>query len=256
MKTKISMSFLFVIFIFSCTKETKPIDLLYYTSPLILTSKNNIKAGSANGFFIRKNGSLFLITNYHVFAGKNTMDKKDNDQQFDTLKFAYSETNGNLRFGSIILKDINAKSKNYYFFEHPDIYVYKLSNEFYNNQDIRSIEKFMNPIHKGTDYPNNIWCYSTVNGALKIMNFQLYNTAFDNFKMQYGPQRLDIELKNSYFLTPQGEQGMSGTPVFYEYYNTKEFVFGGVVSSQIPLLNVELIVKPDEVIKMVDSLLR
>jgi hypothetical protein len=86
-----------------------------------------------------------------------------------------------------------------------------------------------------------------------IMHFTLSNTVFDDYKMQFAPTGDTITLKSSYFLNSSSESGMSGSPVFYKYKN--EVVFGGVVSSHFAS-NTTLVVKPSEVLKMIDRQLK
>ena len=213
---------------------------------------------NGTGFFIKKRNRLFLVSCYHGFAGQNTSLKIPNSPQADSLQFIYETQSLNTAKYNIDLREIKAHSKSYYFFEYPDIYVYELTGKLRPDALINSIENFITEIPKKEIMPIDIFAMGfgdTDKRNETEIKFKLKNTVYDDEKILYGPNKIKVIVKNSYFLEPKCVGGMSGSPVFYEYSNSNNFIFGGVISSHFEDTNTTLVVKPAEVTKKIDLML-
>ena len=219
----------------------------------------NVHVGSGTGFFVRYKKKLLLISNYHVFTGQNTMTKSQYKLKFNIISFKF-KTKDNKSFTHLInVSSIIEKSKSYFFYEYPDLYIYDLTKLIPKNAEINSVEKFIKPsFNLGTPY--EIVSIGFTPNKDKIadlfqLNMQSSLKRFDTTFMLYGPQRTVVKMTNSYILLNMSKGGLSGAPVFAKYKTVKNdsIVFAGVISSTFPELKGTLIVKPLEVIKLIKT---
>jgi hypothetical protein len=136
-------------------KASKTEDL-YVKYSYFLYSKTPVPnmVSQATGFFIRRKNHLFLVTNYHAFTGKSTMDKSIS-RDFININFIYQSKTGN-KLCTINIRDIVKKSKAYLFYEYPDLYCYDVTKNIPDNK-VYSIETFIKPIHPKSESPNDIF---------------------------------------------------------------------------------------------------
>jgi len=230
-----------------------PDSLSKYSYPLILFGDST---GHATGFFIKNKKRIFLVSNYHVFTGQNTIKKIKTTSNYKTLNFSYTIKKNLKKLCTINLVDIAYNSNSYYFYEHPDIYCYDVTDKL-KDGFVNSIEKFMTPLRSKNEASIDMFAigYTFKNETFieEIVHFKPIYTIYDTIQMSSGPpDNKIVTLKNSYYLGNQSIGGMSGAPVFYQYSNG--IMFGGVISSHFKSSNTTLIVKPIEVLKTIDSL--
>lgn len=214
---------------------------------------NHDMGGEATGFFVKRNGRLYLISNYHVFTGQNTVTKLKSNH-FDSLSFVYQKLDGSAQATSISIKEISKNSKSHYFYEYPDIYCYDVTDKIPGN-NVFSIEKYMIDIPSKKIVPTDIISIGFGISKKDVMHpvwyhFKIYNAIYDTLNIIYEKNR--VVLKNSYLLTPQIETGMSGSPVFYIY--SGKIVFGGILSSDFESNHTTLVVKPIELTKLLNAI--
>jgi hypothetical protein len=227
-----------------------------YSYPVIALNKNIDSPGKqATVFFIKKDNRTFLIGSYHVFANQNTANKtKDMSEKFDSLEIM--STSPPVLQYYIDVKKIIRESKSYYFYEQPDIYVYEVTDKLPSNFTVYSIDKMIDPKFNAAS-PLEIFSIGygqSGDGMIAKINFSLSGMPYDTSVFTYGFVGNNVKMTNSYFLSNKSIGGMSGSPVFFNYNGS--LVFGGVISTHFDSNNTTVIVKPSEVMKKIDKLLK
>lgn len=219
--------------------------------------KQGIGDGIATCFFIKKNGHLIALSNYHVFANVSTADrtKRSGAEQYDSMHIIFIDSLTKQRvYKSIDLRKISAESPPVYFYEKPDVYAYDIGKSI-PNVHIHSIESFLTKLPSSNDSTVTAIAFGfpQENGQVDKSTLKLFktvNSTYVNREMLYGPERIHAVLDDCYLVTPRGAQGMSGAPVFL--HTSYGIVFGGLVSTELRE-GFEIIVKPQAVLKYLKS---
>ncbi|MDB5155935.1 MAG: hypothetical protein JWR50_642 [Mucilaginibacter sp.] len=82
-----------------------------------------------------------------------------------------------------------------------------------------------------------------------FQGFKMKSTPDSNFTIDYVGVRAKVT--NSYFVTPKSTIGMSGSPIFLKYGD--RIYFGGVITTESPKTNSEIIVKPQELLRLLKA---
>lgn len=206
--------------------------------------------GYATGFFVKRSGRTFLISNYHVFTSTDTRTKKANMFQVDSIILIYQTVSGPRQLG-LDLKMVRGENAPIYDYERADVFAYDVTNLLKKDGIIYSVEQYMKPISAKTR-PSHIFA-SSLNeknvAVSKTWELHLIDTAFDGYQYKYN--NVLHFVNNSYIATPASSHGMSGSPVFFELNNNPDsIVFGGLVSSHYDTpVALTILVKPEEVEK-------
>jgi hypothetical protein len=248
-------------------KQKKPFDSLSKYSYLIGLYSSGKIDHVATGFFIKKASRLFFVSCNHVFTCQDCLNKKPYPFKFDSLKIFYNGYIDSVHAVAVDLRQIQKNSRPFYVDEEPDIYVYEISQDLIHEGAIYSIEKFLVPTLNISQVPNDVFSFGY--GDTKSDNldertyfhFALQNTVDRPDTFYFGPEARMFVLKNSYLAIGQTTSGMSGSPVFWRIQKlnsgqpNERLIFGGVISSHFARANKELIVRPEEVTRLIDNLI-
>jgi len=243
--------FLFVLtamFFLGCDRP-KP-DFKKYILPLGVIYNNGQTVSQATGFVIKKNKKIFLVTNYHVISGFNTV---DTGRIFtpERLEIIFTDKKQKPEVKSIDLTKIIKPFRHYYFFEKPDIFCLDITHLISDDIQYTPIEDFIQNIPNEAIKPDSVFTIGIQDGNQVVLEYFINNNvSFKPKSFSYNGR--NIVLKNSYFLSNSIAPGMSGSPVFFQYGN--KYIFAGVASSHFQTENITLVVKPQEVLKLIDSL--
>jgi hypothetical protein len=277
---KIIYALILLICLFGCNSNadqtTKEVDSIYlskqpkipfdetkyiFYSVAILNHNKSGQPGGGTGFFIKKNGRTFLVSNYHVFTSQNTAEIDKPFKRFDSMFILYriKDKSENIR---IDISKIQKESKPQYFFNKPDIYAYDVTDLIPKNENVLCVNDFIDENFKALA-PSEIFAYGypvKEKVELDLLKFAPSVFNYDTSRFHYPLSSKNITLvtmTNSYFVNGDSEHGMSGAPIFYVYTENgkPKIVFGGVLSTEtgVKEFNLVVIVKPQEVIKLINE---
>lgn len=227
--------------------------LAKYSYKLSRISKSNV-VGSATGFFIKQKAKLYLVSNYHVFTGRNTFSGAPDTSSFNQLWLPIMR-HGGWDIQKIDVTDIRKNSKPRLVFEQSDIYVYELKVDpaYINSVEAFSYSPFPN------QQPDSIIIYGYSEARSKTPTLLLSTIYKDSYFKPLTIHKQDstsIVFETAFFTTPSSINGYSGSPVFFKYNYNNSIVFAGILSSHMGLSNkavVTLIFKSPEVYKAINA---
>lgn len=228
--------------------------LAKYSYGLAVEKKDSPNTGGmATGFFIRNKKRIYLVSNYHVFTAQNTATKQSSGNKFDSISFFYQTINKIVRMYSINVEKIIQKSVPIYYYEHPDLYVYDLTGKLPSDAVIYSIENFIDPNFKGGDAEEifSIGFAGINSGIPTLLKFNATQFPYDTVTVFFKDLNKQVTMTNSYLLNNPSVEGMSGSPVFYNFSvnGTHKIIFGGVISTHTKN-GLTVVVKPSELMKL------
>ena len=158
----------------------------------------------------------------------------------------------------IDLVPIRKKYKPIYDYQRANIFAYDVTDLLNKKIPINSLEGYFRPINS-KNTPSEIFCYGMTKSpeaGIKELNLKWIDTSFNGYNVPYsnGIQHTT----NSYLATPSSVQGMSGAPVFFEFGHNPDSIFiEGVISTGVDSpANLAIIVKPEEIEKEIDRVLK
>ena len=107
---------------------------------------NSLRESSATGFFIRAQGKLFFVTNYHVLTGVegwNIAFRSTFKNTYDSISIRYYDKTGKPQYYTIDCATVNNERKLVSFKDYPDVFVIEIEIKKMRNAIIYSIEKFL-----------------------------------------------------------------------------------------------------------------
>jgi len=260
--------FFFILFIFSFRSHAQQhtFDSLRKYSYLIAVYKDSLELwhlqGITTGFFIKEEGQLYLLSAYHTFTQTNSISAKPKEEMIlDAMRVRIIDDESNkVGFLNIALRKIKERGKSLSFYISPDIYVYKITQDFMN-VPIHSIENIIkeNRDKTGTTVKAISFGFPTLKKEEKISletykdSFYVGQIASPSDYTQIAENK-GIDILNV-ILKPASFNGMSGSPLFYEYTKTtngkkEEWVeFGGAMVASNPTYNYAAAVKREFVLE-------
>jgi hypothetical protein len=283
------MTFLYTLS-FSQEPVTQLYDLKKYSYPIFIyegvdsinpnTGKKDTSYYTGHGtcFFIRKNNRLFLVTAYHVFTfrpdlvpGQKIKPRISGAVRINFFPDYPEEDHLTIPINSIIQssEDINVLI-------NPDLFVYELPEEYYDNEYINSIEAFLpkdkdeifSPLlmysygFPGTSYLNNKVNYINRNpdspsyvipyaGKLKMDVADINekaNRLLPHSLNMHSKYRID---SLNYVANPRYAEGASGAPVFFSSikHGQRTAWFAGIFSTISPVDFFSIQVKEESIRK-------
>lgn len=227
----LKMYFFATIFITSCNNDSKLKPQKKYSFPIVLTYKGNF-AGAGTAFYYKQGNTFYLVSCRHLFSGINSFNPQNNPNLADNVWFNVDAGS----VGSVPLAEFSVDLKRFIdLHKEPDLYKLKLYN--FNGTAAITINDMIDSLYYNK-VPERVFCYG-YDGQLveKTPNFdEIYKMPpillcgtyvtykdwllkkFPNMKFTEGQNYLNQELsKRFFFISAEGKNGMSGSPVFGEY---------------------------------------
>ena len=236
---------------------TRPIDSLRKYCSLLEGKFKNDSTGFASGFFVRNKSQLYLVSNFHVFTGWNTIVYDPTRQAIpDVMHLVLlNKATKKVEFYPIELKNINDTAKHRMCWRTPDILFYPLPDSVetkyaiypMNNLIDRYLEKknttpigvVSTPYFK--DFKKNFSYQLTLEGNINSDGDLVRENGVefvDSFSYNYTPSDFNIPM------------GGSGSPVFFKYLEINDgmriekIAFGGITFARLkPLTPPRLMVE-------------
>jgi hypothetical protein len=217
--------------------------------------KNKIPVTLGTGFFFRYFDKLYLVSTNHIFTSNDVFHKTKLPDKYDSLYVRiYDKFKKSFGYIEINVSKIQQDSS-FYFYQHPDMYVYQVTNLNPADSRIFSLEKIIISYAVRDRSPDSIFSfgygirphkYENVN-ALSFLLF-IGHLADDFHKDPYYPLWDSLNM----VVQPYAHLGMSGSPVFFEYlhyYGNKQplITFGGMIFGSDRFYRSTFIIRPETV---------
>lgn len=236
-----------------------PLDKYSY---LVLHFLNGKNKGNSTGFFIKKQGQLFFITTYHTCACVNVFTKELNTEQWDSLHIRLATRSKNIAYYIINLKSLQEHRVIDYFFNHPDICIYKINN-MPDSIVLNSIDGSMDLSKKITSTPNRAILFGYPNkpegrDASKVVPTEWVGQFKYSIHYSFQHPKSSRPVTTVYVIQPATVDGESGAPVFFQYFKNDGSIdytiFGGMVSGTASAADETMLVKSSLILSDIDKL--
>lgn len=245
--------------------NTTGIDSLKKYSYMLEVYKDSLKRwhlrGITTGFFVRDSGELYLLTAYHTFAQINSIANTIDSPMLDGMRIRIVDGN-NIAWYTINLHKIAVRGKPIMFYKYPDIYAYKLNDDFIKTLNLHSItiHSIENIISENRD-KSNTSIKAVFFGFPTFTKDQIFTDATYKDSIYIGniaPKEFYLRLplykgvdSINDILIPSSFNGASGSPVFYIYAknNIQWIEFGGAMAARDKVFNLSAIVKKKFVVQ-------
>jgi hypothetical protein len=213
----------------------------------------DFKMTGGTGFFIRKNGKIYLISAKHVLTPCNP-DSLEKVIHFpDSLRIRMIDSAGTYSFIPIDIRKIKDTVTCDYHSDDPDVFCMEFKDT--SGYIINSIENLIEPIVPEND-SCKIYLYGFPSLYTKvtqetILPFKTQQSTFSSgyyYANSLDSRKVNFMMKGTDILP---RKGCSGSPVFLKFKNKSNYVFGGVLTRADTISALSIIVKSKFVIEKI-----
>lgn len=237
-----------------------------YSYMAVLVSSQHPNAGKvATCFFVNDKSQMYLVAASHLF---NCLDVFKGTHipvvdQWDSVFITYY--NDSLKkddFFRISITEFKNSADPFFWYNKPDLICIKLPH--IPHFKVNSIEKWLYAFDQKNGTPDKVFFWGYPADISQIKN-RVYNSGEFKSSLYEGTfrgkiyQKIYIEdIKTydtlNYLTTPNSDFGYSGSPVFFNFNDSKITTFGGIAFGSDSEKKMAWIVKPQLVIKAIETL--